>query len=293
MIEAATKQAHRSVRQAPPSVAVTPKRILTLVTSLAYFGMLAVFRMVLVAIGRRPVRPPVVLTYHGVNLVDVPGFERQMKHLARRAEPIFPDVSPHTSARRAVAVTFDDGFQSVFDHALPILTKYRIPATVFVPTGCLGTEPEWIRANTDRRGAAGRVVSARTLQLLDNSRVRLGSHTVTHPRLSDLDRADVESELSRSRETLEALTNAPVKMLSLPYGSCTAGVVAAASRMGYQYVFANVPLRHKVMATSPLVGRIDVSPGDWPLEFCLKSSGAYGWLALAIPAKRAVLSVFR
>ena len=78
-------------------------------------------------------------------------------------------------------------------------------------------------------------------------------------------------------------------MLALPYGSSTANVIAAARRTGYERVFANIPLPRKALRGSPLVGRIDVSPRDWPLEFRLKIDGAYDWLAVAIPAKRAIL----
>jgi hypothetical protein len=40
-----------------------------------------------------------------------------------------------------------------------------------------------------------------------------------------------------------------------------------------------------------LLGRISVAPRDWPLEFRMKSEGAYEWLALAVPVKRAVLGL--
>jgi peptidoglycan/xylan/chitin deacetylase (PgdA/CDA1 family) len=42
-------------------------------------------------------------------------------------------------ARDVVTVTFDDGYVSVHDVALPLLAAMRVPATVFVPTGYVGT----------------------------------------------------------------------------------------------------------------------------------------------------------
>jgi peptidoglycan/xylan/chitin deacetylase (PgdA/CDA1 family) len=247
---------------------------------------------VLRALGRRAGRLPVVLTYHAIGVADIQSFNRQMKELARRAVAVFADFPLKPVPQLSVAVTFDDGFQNVFDHALPILAKHGIPATVFIPTGCLGIEPEWMPENSGRRAAVGRVVSARTLEVVNFERVKLGSHTVTHPRLAELAIANVEVELAMSRRKLEDITSVPIKMLSLPYGSFTTDVIAAALRVGYGRVFANVPVRSRVMIRSPLVGRIDVSPRDWPLEFRLKSSGAYDWLAVAIPAKRAAFSAF-
>jgi peptidoglycan/xylan/chitin deacetylase (PgdA/CDA1 family) len=39
---------------------------------------------------------------------------------------------------RAALITFDDGYRDNFDHALPILRSYRLPAVLFLATGCVG-----------------------------------------------------------------------------------------------------------------------------------------------------------
>jgi peptidoglycan/xylan/chitin deacetylase (PgdA/CDA1 family) len=108
---------------------------------------------------------------------------------------------------------------------------------------------------------------------------------VTHPRLAAVDDARLVDELQQSRETLERLLGEPIRLLALPYGSCSDRVVAAAARTGYDRVFANVPVRDGD-SHSPVVGRVDVTPADWPLEFRLKVLGAYDWMGVAIPLKR-------
>jgi peptidoglycan/xylan/chitin deacetylase (PgdA/CDA1 family) len=71
-------------------------------------------------------------------------FERQMAHVAR-AYRVLPleelverlgrdDVPP-----KALAITFDDGYRDNLTHAAPILARHRLPATVFVATGFIGT----------------------------------------------------------------------------------------------------------------------------------------------------------
>lgn len=232
----------------------------------------------------------VVLTYHAVRESDVRNFEIQMRDLERRATAVFADGRLISNGRQAIAVTFDDAFQSVVDNALPVLAKYGIPATVFVPTGFLGGAPGWI-LKARSHGASDNVISADTLKALDSRRVRIGSHTVTHPRLAALESARLRTELAASKQMLETLTAGPVRMLAFPYGSFNARVVAAAEQAGYERVFANVPVATG-KGSPTLMGRVDVSPHDWPIEFRLKSQGAYEWMAVAISVKRTMLRFF-
>jgi peptidoglycan/xylan/chitin deacetylase (PgdA/CDA1 family) len=236
--------------------------------------------------------PLVVLTYHAVTQDDCDRFERQMLSLKRHATPVLPDAAPVIAGRPVVAVTFDDALQCVFDHALPVLERHGIPATVFVPTGYLSGPAAWMPVADGAKDCAGRVAARATLAALDPGRVRLGSHSVTHRRLPPLETAAIREELAVSRQTLEEITGGRVTMFALPYGACSAAVLAAAREIGYERVFANVPVPADPGRQPRLVGRIDVSPRDWPLEFRLKATGAYQWLTLAIPAKRALLRWF-
>jgi peptidoglycan/xylan/chitin deacetylase (PgdA/CDA1 family) len=163
---------------------------------------------------------------------------------------------------------------------------------VFVPTGYIGQEPGWIERERGV-GAADRVAAAETLTAEWPIRVRLGSHTVTHPRLDRLDSARLLRELAESRKALEAMTGAPVRMLSLPFGACSPAVVAMAGQVGYEQIFANVPVTGRALEGVRLVGRVNVTPNDWPLEFSLKLRGAYGWMALGVPVKRRILKALR
>ncbi len=231
---------------------------------------------------------PVVLTYHSIHADEVTDFDRQMKYLKQRFRAVFADDSNAPGTQPAVAVTFDDALQNVFDLALPMLAKHEIPSTVFVPTGYMGVAPGWIDSAHNPQRAAGIVASEETLRAIDSRLVRLGSHTVTHANLGGLDELRLSEELSRSKKALEELTGASIGMLSLPYGSWTQKVIATARREGYDRVFANVPVG-RGGHLSHLISRIDVSPRDWTWEFRLKIQGAYEWMALAIPLKREVL----
>ncbi|MBN1438920.1 MAG: polysaccharide deacetylase family protein [Anaerolineales bacterium] len=98
-----------------------------------------------------------VLTYHQVGRrspdplnVSLPGetFAAQMEELRRAWNPtpldaLVEGLAQGSLPRRSVAVTFDDGYAAVLSNALPILEQSRIPATVFVSTGCLAGNREF------------------------------------------------------------------------------------------------------------------------------------------------------
>lgn len=72
-------------------------------------------------------------------------FEQQMRYVARYYAPVTAgDVvdalrNVRVLARRAVLVTFDDGYRDFLIHAWPVLRRYRVPALLFVPTAYPGT----------------------------------------------------------------------------------------------------------------------------------------------------------
>lgn len=79
---------------------------------------------------------------------DVATFRWQMEVLAScfNVLPLHDAVQMLGTRRmppRAVCITFDDGYRSVYDLALPILQQFDLPATVFVTSGCVGGGNMW------------------------------------------------------------------------------------------------------------------------------------------------------
>ncbi len=96
--------------------------------------------------------PPVTDHIFGASL-SLATFEEHMKTLARRFHPVsLEDVLQFVSSGRqlpslAVAVTFDDGFADNYEVALPVLTRYSIPASFYIMVNAVesGTLPWYCR----------------------------------------------------------------------------------------------------------------------------------------------------
>jgi len=115
----------------------------------------------------------------------------------------------------AVAVTFDDGFACTFEHAMPVLEKYRIPATMFVVANRIGGDNDWMHG----RGMPQRpLMDAAQIREMHSAGVEIGSHTLNHARLPEIPPEQMAQEITGSRTVLEDLLSAPVRHFAYPYG---------------------------------------------------------------------------
>lgn len=222
----------------------------------------------------------VVLYYHGIAPALKQRFARQMDYATRLAKPVAADFNGNLApGQRYFAVTFDDGFVSTLENALPALQERGIPTTIFVPTGSLGSRPGWVN-NPASPAWSETVMTAEQVRELKRFRMlTIGAHSITHPNFQAIDRAQAERELRLCKVELEALSGRPVDLFSFPHGNYSVSSLELAKAAGYKRVFSIAPEPAKAAVTDYVVGRVLADPGDWPLEFKLKLLGAYRWMA--------------
>jgi peptidoglycan/xylan/chitin deacetylase (PgdA/CDA1 family) len=189
----------------------------------------------------------IVLCYHALSptwdaaLSTTPQlFERQLSTLVRRGYrgATFTEAVMAPPAERVLCVTFDDAYRSVDRLARPILDRLQLPATVFAPTDQIGAEGPLRWSGIDRwiggpHESELTPMSWQELRALVDHGWEIGSHTGSHPHLTQIDDASLESELTRSKAACEGELNAPCMSLAYPYGDVDDRVVAAAARSGY------------------------------------------------------------
>jgi peptidoglycan/xylan/chitin deacetylase (PgdA/CDA1 family) len=181
--------------------------------------------------------PPLALAYHGIAnvlLTDDPHClfvrpEDVRRHIARVRSWGYELVTFRALAERArtgtahglAALTFDDGLGDNVE-----LIEMGVPATVFVVTGFLGGTYPYAP------GAVPMLTQA-DVRNLHAAGIEIGAHTVTHPDLTTLSRAQATEELRRSGEQLAAITGAPVTSVAYPYGRANEETFLACADAGF------------------------------------------------------------
>jgi peptidoglycan/xylan/chitin deacetylase (PgdA/CDA1 family) len=179
----------------------------------------------------------------------------------------------NAGAGKRVAVTFDDAYRSVLELALPILDRFGLPGTVFVPTAHVDSEAPMTWAGIDRWLGGPHeqemlCMSRGQLRDLDRHGWEIGAHTHTHPRLSQLAEAELPGELELPRRLLAEWLGKPCRSLAYPYGDLSPAVVAATREAGYS---SAATLTASVSAYDPLLWpRVGVYNGEAGWRFRLK-----------------------
>lgn len=139
---------------------------------------------------------------HGVRALDLGAAAAML----RRGDALPP---------RAVVLTFDDGYRSVYADAFPVLQEYGMTATVFLAVG----DPD-VTAPSDRLPSlTGREMLAwGEVREMARAGIAFGGHTLTHADLTRLPADRLETEVRRSRAVIEEQLGAPVPGFAYPFG---------------------------------------------------------------------------
>lgn len=137
-------------------------------------------------------------------VADTPAM--QVRSLDQNAGPIKPFDQP------LITVTFDDGWESVYTTALPLLQKYGIPTTQYIISGVSNDENYMSIAQIKDMQRAGHDI---------------GCHTVDHADLTKIPVSKVHNELADCKTTLEQKLGTKVIDFASPYGSNNDATFAA------------------------------------------------------------------
>lgn len=176
-----------------------------------------------------------VLMYHYVRTTDEPEdsvgyklsvspdkFDEQMKWLTDNGfktvdfsyfeEPVKLDYKP-------IIITFDDGYRDAYTDAYRILRKYNLTATFYIITDVVGY-PYYMTWDM--------------IKEMSNSKMKFGSHSLSHPDLRNVSDADLDSQLRYSKDKLEKELNIKIDNFCYPSGKYDEKTISKLKELGYR-----------------------------------------------------------
>lgn len=224
----------------------------------------------------------VILLYHSIAdtswsyAVAPEVFERHVRYLKahHRLLPLSEVVAAlekNASLPRGVVITFDDGYRDFLLHALPVLERYEVPATLFVCTGEVDRKELGNDFDLLRRGEYR--------ELARHPLVTLGSHGMTHRKLTRLSMDEAKNEIESSRVLIHGETAMEPHVFAYPKGSFNRGIETMVERAGYRAaVTASLGLVEYTTGRYA-IPRVLVDRSTSFFEFRAKLTPVAGWYA--------------
>ena len=165
-----------------------------------------------------------ILMYHNVSLseinsvgltISVAKFEEQLKYITRNqyTSHFASEIYTKTQiARKSLILTFDDVTENQLIYVLPLLKKYNLKATFFIPFSYIGKADLW-------NDGVEKIMTMEQLKSLDSEFIELGHHSYFHRMYSSLSVQEIQDDFDKSFEliTKNDLNVSPI--LAYPYGN--------------------------------------------------------------------------
>ena len=189
-----------------------------------------------------------ILTYHSIgdDKYSIPAyvFDGQMRYFAEytRVVPLDELLWSRTRPgdRPTCAITFDDGYASVYERALPILREYRLPASLYITTGVVGERIGQMSDGDPGLLPALPMLTWRQIRNLQRGGFTLGTHLVHHLDLTTLSRDEAVAELKSSRNAVEQHSGTECLDFAYPWGHSSRRVAKYVRESGYRSAVTSI-----------------------------------------------------
>tara|TARA_Y100000310_G_scaffold345226_1_gene462890 strand:+ start:9135 stop:10988 length:1854 start_codon:yes stop_codon:yes gene_type:complete len=164
-----------------------------------------------------------ILMYHDVSnhnnqwCITPENFSKQMQYLAENGYKTCSLTQLHQFlnqkqdlTQKYVVITFDDGRESVYTKALPILNAYGFKATLYLV-------PEWMEGrNIPEEENYSNFLTWDQVNQLKEAGFEIGSHTYSHANLTTTN--DLKNQLQTADEIIQQKIGSKVEHFCYPYG---------------------------------------------------------------------------
>lgn len=200
--------------------------------------------------------------------VEEANFEAQMQYLKQNEyhSICFEDLCKPLP-EKAVLITFDDGFRSVYERAIPIMRKYGIRGNIFVPSKYVEEEHPYF------------MTWAQLKEICDNEDFSVAAHTHSHVDIRSLSEQEMAAEISQSTYLLRKHLGVETVSFCMPYGKYDVHSMALLKKLSpYKYIFTSFYGQgEEEKLDTKLLPRIGISNDDTIEIFQKKLQGDLNW----------------
>jgi peptidoglycan/xylan/chitin deacetylase (PgdA/CDA1 family) len=183
------------------------------------------------------------ISFHGIGKPHPSVSDEDQAYFVSR--DFFLSLLDEIVERREVELSFDDGYVSDVEIALPALVERSLSARFFPLAGRLG-EPGFVDANC--------------IEALSSAGMMIGSHGMHHRSWRALDSDSMDEELSLARSIIAKAAGKSITTAACPFGAYDRHVLRALRRCGYTKVFTSD--RRRAQTDAWLQPRFGIKPED-------------------------------
>ncbi|HOK55971.1 MAG TPA: polysaccharide deacetylase family protein [bacterium] len=207
-----------------------------------------------------------ILAYHRINpwyndalTVKPEYFKKQIEYLISKKFLIVP-VEEYLKEnkkilKRKIVITFDDGFADNFWFAFDILKSFRIFPLIFLIVDYTGTNKIFSRYKDKEKD---RFLNWKEINEMIKEGVEIGSHTLTHPHLTQISEKTAKEEIISSKKIIEDKTGKEIKFFCYPYGEFNEKIIDFVKLAGYKGAFVTPKRGQKIKWTDFTMKRIGI-----------------------------------
>lgn len=157
------------------------------------------------------------LDYHPITFVDL---------LASTAIP-----------ENSIIITFDDGYESLLDYAIPAMLDLGFKGVIFIPVQYIGKYNDW---DVQYGRFRFKHLNNRQLVELKEQGFEIGSHAQSHRLLTHLKKDELKHEINESKKHLETIIQSEITAISYPFGRFTQEIIKQSRQAGYHFGLASI-----------------------------------------------------
>lgn len=235
-----------------------------------------------------PSRGITVLLYHKINDHDEPDimttptslFKKQMDFLKLNNFNILSlseflmrknKKKDELSGSKDILITYDDGWEDNYTKAFPILKEFSFTATIFVTTGMVDRDDNYL--------------TSKQIKEMSAYGIDFGAHSVNHNYLTSIPLKQAKNEIRTSKVFLENLIGKPIISFCYPYGDYSDRIIEIIRKNNYECSFTVKPGKNRYSTNNFELRRTELNGNDTISDFKKKLSGAFDILHKIIQLK--------